>query len=240
MDVRQLELRDAGHQHVMDARLCAQPPHQLLHQRRDLIGWRRRVDDLARAAVDHVVLDGAVTPGLRRTAADALDQALVNFTDQTFRDWLAAAQVVRHQVECIAVVEQFAHVVAIRARHLLARPQARRFVQREMRALDVRGVMGFEQQGPLAHPLDPRLGQGRRFEEPARAFDGRQRRGDCVGDGEAGGEGHGQVLSRKARRWKEANGAESPRVVITRALLNTASPAVCLNLGSWISAERLS
>ena len=31
-----------------------------------------------------------------------------------------------------------------------------------------------------------------------------------------------------------------PSVLITRALLNTASPAACLKLGSWISAERLS
>ena len=34
--------------------------------------------------------------------------------------------------------------------------------------------------------------------------------------------------------------ARLPSVLITRALLNTASPAVCLKLGSWISAERLS
>ena len=54
-----------------------------------------------------------------------------------------------------------------------------------------------------------------------------------------------EQLAHRRQRVDCRNGAwlctaRLPSVLITRALLNTASPAACLKLGSWISALRLS
>lgn len=133
-------MRDTGHQHRMHARVGAQPLDQLAHERRHLFwGWRR-VDDFARAAVGDLVLDRAVTARLGGIAPHAVYQPLVDLADQPLGDGLAAAEVLRDQVERAAIVQQLADVVGICALDLLAGPQARGFVQRELCALDVRGV----------------------------------------------------------------------------------------------------
>ena len=139
--------------------------------------------------------------------AYARHQPFVDLPDQRFGDRLAAAQILRNQVERLAVIQQFAHVIVVRTFHCFACPQAGCFVERELRAFDVRGVMRFQQQRALAHAYDPIFRKRSRLQESPRAFDRGKRRRDGVGDREAGVEGHGYSSPRKARDWKEQNSA---------------------------------
>lgn len=130
MDVDELELSDARHEHRVDVCVRAQPLHQLAHLRRHSFGRRRRVDDLVRAAVGDVVLDEAVAAWVARAAAHAVDKSLVDLADQALGDRLAAVQVLRHELERTTVVEQLAHIVAAcaRDRMLAQRPRVERTV----------------------------------------------------------------------------------------------------------------
>ena len=59
------------------------------------------------------------------------------------------------------------------------------------RALDMGGMVRFEKEGAGAHQVDPCVGEAGRVQEAAGALDVGESGCDCVGDGEAGGEGHG-------------------------------------------------
>ena len=83
VDVDQPELGDSADQHRMDIAFPVQPVDQLPHQDRHVVRRRRRVDDLSGAGVHHVVLDPPVLARRGGSAADALDEAPVDFADQS-------------------------------------------------------------------------------------------------------------------------------------------------------------
>src|SRR4051812_28433270 len=112
----------------MDGRRPSEPRDEVTHERRYIGGWRRRVDDLARLAAGDEVLDGPVHPGPAFATPNAGDQALVDLADQALRDRLAAVEVLGHQVERLAIVEQLARVVGVRLLHLFACPQLLRLL----------------------------------------------------------------------------------------------------------------
>ena len=93
-------------------------------------------------------------------------------------------QVVGDESEGVAVVEQLPRVVGVGLGHGFAVQQAPCLLQSEIRPLDVSRIVGFQNQGAVAHLLDPGLGQGRGFQETARPFDAGQVGGDAIGDGE--------------------------------------------------------
>jgi hypothetical protein len=134
-----------------------------------------------------------VTPLARLgfTAANPRDQSFVDLADEPLADGRSAREVLASQLECLAVVEQLADVVRIRAGDLLSGPDSFGLIDAQLRALDVRRVMSFEQERALPHAPDPFFGEGGGFEKTAGALDGRERGGDEVRDGEAGVEAHG-------------------------------------------------
>ena len=119
MDVHQLELCNAADQHWMDVRVCVQPGHQFSHQRWDIIwrGWR--IDRLPGRGVDHGILHPPVFTGRRRTASHPNHQAPMDFADQVFGDRPAVMQIAADELEGIAVIQQFLHVIRIGSGHPL-------------------------------------------------------------------------------------------------------------------------
>ncbi len=102
--------------------------------------------------IGDVVLHRAVATRRAFAAADALHQAFVDFADQRFGDGFTAAQVFRHQVEGVAVIEQLADVIRARFRDGFARKQPLGLRQRQLGALDVRGRVTSSRRD--FHPLD--------------------------------------------------------------------------------------
>ncbi len=124
----------------------------------------------------------------------------MDLANERLGDRLATAEVIRHQIEGVAIVQEFAHVVAVCTFDFFARPQPRGFIERELRAFDMCCVVRFEQQRALAHLLDPVFGEFRGVEKSARTLDRRECGGDLIRDREAGREGdHDYGSSRKAR-----------------------------------------
>jgi hypothetical protein len=135
---------------------------------------RRRVDDLSRYAVGDEVLNPAINARPALTAAHSVHEPLVDLADQPFGDGLSAFQVLRHQVERLAIIQQLAHIVGPRILDRLSRPHALCLFDRQLRAFDMGRVMRFQQQRPLAHPPYPFFGECRRFQKSARPLDRRQ------------------------------------------------------------------
>ena len=160
------------------------PCHQFRHQRRHVSGRRWCVDGLAGRRVDDVVLNDAILPRHRPVTPHAGDQSLVNLANQAFRDRQAAIQIVRHQLEGLAVVQQLPDIVGIGFRHGFAPHQPLGLFESELGPFDVRGVVSFEDQCPLAHGTHPLLGKRGCFKESAGAFNPHQRIGNGVGDRE--------------------------------------------------------
>ena len=63
-------------------------------------------------------------------------------------------------------------------------PHGLRLFQRELRALDVSRMMGFQQQCALAHPPHPLIRQRGRIQKPPSPLDLRQIASDGIGDSE--------------------------------------------------------
>src|SRR6185436_20910134 len=111
MNVNQLELRDARDEHRMDAGVFAQPGDELLHQGRNF-EWRwRRVNNRAGRAVGHVVLNRPICARRSASAAHTFDKPFVNFANERLGDWLTAMEILGYEIECAAIVEQFAYIV---------------------------------------------------------------------------------------------------------------------------------
>jgi len=195
MDVNELELGDAAHENRMSLPFAVQPIHQFRHKDRHLVSWRRRVDCLAGCGVDDIVLDLAVFPGRRRAPPHSFDQPLVNLADQSLRDRCAAGEVLRDEIERPPVVQKLPHIVGVGFRYRLAGHQAFGLVEGQLRALNVRRVVGLEHQRLLAHLPDPFFREGGGFQETTRPLDPRQALGDAVRDRESGLESLCHILS---------------------------------------------
>jgi hypothetical protein len=113
----------------------------------------------------------AVLAGRTGIAAHILDQAFMNLAQQAFGDRFATAEVSGDQVKGFPVVEEFARVVGIDVAERFAGQQLFRLVEREMSALDVSGVMSFENERALLHAGEPIVGQARRLQEATRPLD---------------------------------------------------------------------
>ncbi len=114
----------------------------------------------------------------------------MDLTDQALSHGLPAAQVLRDQVERIAVIEQLPHIVRPRQIHGFARPNPLRS------AFDVRRCMRLDQERPLTHAPHPILRQRRRLQEPrAPARSAVSPASDAVADVEA--------RRRTGRAWLE-------------------------------------
>src|ERR1035437_10824097 len=114
------------------------------HQRRDLMWRRRSVDDFLGQRVGDVVLDASVLAGGRSVAADAADESLVDLPYEPFRDRITTPEIIGHQVERLAVVDNLLCIIGANAGWFLSSQQSLRLVESEVRPFDVRGVVGLE------------------------------------------------------------------------------------------------
>ena len=135
--------------------LGGEPRHKLAHQVRHVARGRRRVDGFARGRVDNVVLHLAVLSRRAAAAPDAFDEPLVDFADQPLGNGGAAGKIVGDELEGRAIIEQLAGVVGIDVFDGLSFEQSPGLVERQSRALDVRGVMRLQDQRPMAHFHEP-------------------------------------------------------------------------------------
>jgi hypothetical protein len=117
------------------------PCHQVRHQRRHISRRRWRVDGFAGRRVDDVVLNKATVSWHRPVAPHAGDQSLGNLMDQAFRDRQVALQIVRHQLEGLAVVQQLPDIVRIGFRHGFAPHQPLGLFESELGPFDVCGEL---------------------------------------------------------------------------------------------------
>lgn len=101
-------------------------------------------------------------------------------------DRITAVQTPGDEFERIAVVEQFPGVVRIGLRHRLAFPEALRLIQRQPGPFDMGGVVGFEDQRPLAHLPNPVRGELRCLQKTPRPLDPGNCCGHAVGNREFG------------------------------------------------------
>jgi len=83
----------------------------------------RRIDDLAGVAVRDEVLHAAPLARHRPSAAHALDELLVNLTNEPFADCRSAREIFSDELERAAVVQQLAHVVGVRAADVPSGPE---------------------------------------------------------------------------------------------------------------------
>ena len=112
-------------------------------------------------------------------APHSFRQPLVNLADQPLRDRCAAGRVLRDEIERPPVVQKLPHIVGVGFRYRLAGHQAFGLVEGQLRALDVRRVMGLEHQRPFPHLPDPVLREAGGFQETTRPLDPRQALGDA-------------------------------------------------------------
>ena len=108
----------------------------------------------------------------------------VNLADQSFGHGCARVEIVRDQVKCVAIIQQLPNVVGVGLRHRLPGQQLLGLGQRQVRALDVGRVMGFQQQRPFAHLAHPLLGKLSRLQKAAGTLDLGQPLGHRVSDRE--------------------------------------------------------
>ena len=121
MDMDELELRDAGHDHRVYVRRPVQPFHELAHEPWHLTHRRRRVYRLARGGVDYVVLDARVLAGSGGTAPNPRDEPPVYLKYQPFCDRSAVVEIFADVIEGLAIVEKFASVFRVSAGDIAAR-----------------------------------------------------------------------------------------------------------------------
>jgi hypothetical protein len=83
-----------------------------------------------------------------------LHETSLDLANQRLADRLSAFQVLGHEVEGVAVVEEFARVVAGCLRHGLAGEKSLGLIERQARAFDARRVIGLENERSLLHQRD--------------------------------------------------------------------------------------
>ena len=123
---------------------------------------------------------------------------LPHLAQQAFGDRFATAEVSGDQVKGFAVVEEFARVIGIDVAERFTGQQLFRLVEREMGALDVSGIVSFENQRALLHAGEPIIGQARRLQEATRSLDASQGRGGGIGNGEDRRHRRVSFMARKA------------------------------------------
>ena len=190
MNVNQLELGDPTCNDRMYVAWPVQPTDELAHENRNVTNRRRCVDRFAGRRVDDIVLDTPILPRRGGPATDTGHQVLVDFKDQSLGDWTAIVQVRADELESVTVIEQFAGVVRVRPRNVIARQKVCCLLNRKASALDMGRVVRFEKERPRAHRVDPLVRQTRSVEEPAGALNLGDGRCDCVRNGEARNEPH--------------------------------------------------
>ena len=114
----------------------------------------------------------------------------VDIKDKPLGDWTAIVQVRADELESVAVVEQFARVVRVRPRNIIARQKVCGLLNRKASPLDMGRMVRFEKKRPRAHRVYPLIRQARSIEEPAGALNLCEGRCDCVRNGEARSESH--------------------------------------------------
>ena len=176
--------------------MLIQPIDQLRHQDRHLVCRWRRVHNRSCARVQNVVLDTPVFARRGSPPSDALDEALVNFPDQSLDERSAGAEPGGDELERGPVVEEFLDVVRVRPGHRLAGEESLALLQGELCFFDVSRMVRLEDERPLTHVPDPVLGERRCLEKPSRPLDPREIRLDRAGDREARPESHRGTASR--------------------------------------------
>ena len=114
----------------------------------------------------------------------------VDIKDKPLGDWTAIVQVRADELESVAVVEQFARVVRVRPRNVIARQKVCGLLNRKASPLDMGRMVRFEKERPRTHRVDPLIRQARSIEEPAGALNLGEGRRDSVRNGEARNEPH--------------------------------------------------
>ena len=101
----------------------------------------------------------------RGATPDAFDKTLVDFPNEPLGDRAAIFEILGDERECLPVVEQFRTSSGLASG--TAFPSNSRFglLQGQARPFDVRGVVGFQNQGTSAHLAYPMLGQSSCFQE---------------------------------------------------------------------------
>ena len=198
--MHQLELGDSGDQDRMDGSRLVQPCHEFGHHLGHLRRMGRRVDDLARGRICHIVLHPSILARLRRTAPNTFDQSAMDFADQSFGHRQSASKILGNQLERLAIVQQFAYVVGVGVGHFLTGQQPFSLFQRQSRALDVRGVVRFQHKRPCACLTHPLFGERCRLQETPGPLDPRQSRRHGVGNVEAWLKTHVAIFSSRRTR----------------------------------------
>ena len=188
MDVHQLKLGDAAHQHRVDMEVGVQPLDQLRHHHRNFHRCRRGVDHLTGTGVDNIVLDAPILPRRGASATHPVHQFAVDLADHPLGDRVAAVQALGDELEGGAVVEQLPHIVRIGLRYGFTLPEPLNLVQRQPGAFDMGGVVRLQNQRLFAHLAHPICGELRRLQKAPRPLDTGDRGGHVVGDGEFRGE----------------------------------------------------
>ena len=149
VDIDELELCKAGNEDRVHVRGRLQPGDERGHPARHVSWCRRCIDDLSRRGAHDEVLHAAVLAWCAGAAAHALDKAAMNLADERFRDRIAAFEVLGDELKRGPVVEKLARVVRVGARRAPAGEEAGRLLEREVRPLDVRGVVRLEEEGAV-------------------------------------------------------------------------------------------
>lgn len=180
--MHELELRNSAHQNRMDILFLVEPVHQLSHHERHIVRRRRRIDRLSGNGVDHVILDFPVFARIRGSASDSFHQPLVDFPDQPFGDRPAVFEILGNEFERLFVVQKFPNVIRMGFGNRLACQELLGLFQRQARSLDVRGMVGFQDQSAAAHLTDPSFGQSSSLQKPSGPLNLGQPGSDPIGD----------------------------------------------------------
>ncbi len=173
VDVDKLELGQTGHEYGMDVRFPVEPVNEVSHELGDVPCWRRSVDDLACFGIGDEVLDAPVFTRSSFSAADTDHKQSMDFANECLGDGAVAENVSGDELERLAIVEQFKAVISRDAVNLLSCEQFFGLFEGQLRAFDMCGVVGLQQQGAAAHVCNPLFRQGGSLEEASGTFNDR-------------------------------------------------------------------
>ena len=114
----------------------------------------------------------------------------MNLPNQSLRDRLAALQVIRNQLECLLVVQQFLCIIRPSSLDFLASPNALGLFKRQLSAFDMRRMVSLKHEGALLHSANPVFRQFGRIQKSTSALNSCERRCDGVCSCESRSEAH--------------------------------------------------